>query len=76
MEKCRWCDQTHAGKCPLISSVEFYEDGVTVRRIEFMRPCDYQPPQYVPSVWPLPPLPTTITTLTWPPNTGGWSRYL
>jgi hypothetical protein len=34
--RCHWCGElTHQGKCPLIKAVEFHEDGVTTKRIEF-----------------------------------------
>lgn len=31
---CRWCGACHTGKCPLVSAIEYHEDG-SVKRVEF-----------------------------------------
>jgi len=33
---CRWCGQSHVlTKCPLVKSLEYFEGGKIVRRVEF-----------------------------------------
>lgn len=34
---CRWCDVFHAGPCPWVKAIEYYENGVT-KRVEFRQP--------------------------------------
>lgn len=34
-EPCRWCGTYHQQRCPLVRSLEYHEDGVTVKRVEF-----------------------------------------
>ena len=81
MENCRWCNQAHGPKCPLVKAIEFHEDGITVKRVEFLTPSDYlsmQPP-LLPLPFPAPPplypaperwIPPEVWT--WP-NIGGSS---
>lgn len=35
---CRWCGKMHGGFCIFVKALEFYADGVTVRRVEFHEP--------------------------------------
>ena len=33
---CRWCGALqHQGTCPRVKSIEFHQDGVTVKHVEF-----------------------------------------
>lgn len=41
-DKCAWCGLIHEVKCPLIKSVEYQDDGRTIKRIEFFSPSDMQ----------------------------------
>jgi len=55
--ECRWCGETHVkGVCPKVKSIEFADDGVTVKRVEFMTPRDCMPangwPFFAPSHYP------------------------
>lgn len=44
MTECRWCGDTHLkGVCPKVKVIEFADDGVTVKRVEFMTPRDCMP---------------------------------
>lgn len=37
--RCPYCGAfSHAGMCPRVRSVEYWPDGVTVKRIEFHKP--------------------------------------
>lgn len=38
---CSYCNVVHQTKCPLVKSIEYYEDGI-VKKVEFMLPSDYQ----------------------------------
>lgn len=33
--QCRWCHQLHGPLCPWIKAIELYEDGITIKRVEF-----------------------------------------
>jgi hypothetical protein len=39
-EKCKHCGNIHEFRCPLVKSIEYYEDG-TLKKIEYMTPADY-----------------------------------
>jgi hypothetical protein len=39
--KCRWCGSFHGTTCPNVKAFEFFDDGVTVKRVEFYSPKDY-----------------------------------
>lgn len=41
MNKCRWCDLVHGPMCPAVKALEYADDGVTVRRVEFKVATDY-----------------------------------
>jgi hypothetical protein len=41
MEACRWCGNIHGVKCPDVKAIEYFSDGVTVKRVEFMTAADY-----------------------------------
>lgn len=41
MNKCRWCDLVHGPMCPAVKALEYADDGVTVRRVEFKVVADY-----------------------------------
>ncbi len=41
MLKCRWCGMIHGPMCPAIKAIEYADDGITVRRIEFKCAGDY-----------------------------------
>jgi hypothetical protein len=43
VEKCRWCGCYHlqGGVCPTVKVIEFANDGVTIRRVEFKTAQDY-----------------------------------
>jgi hypothetical protein len=44
MTECRWCGETHIkGICPKVKAIEFRDDGVTVKRIEFLTPMVLMP---------------------------------
>ncbi len=46
---CQYCGNEHATMCPRIKALEFAEDGVTVRRVEFFAPNEYSPVSYPPT---------------------------
>jgi hypothetical protein len=35
---CRWCGRLHVGKCPRVKSIEYLDDGKTVKKVEFFEP--------------------------------------
>lgn len=35
---CRWCGFIHGPACPSVKSLEFFADGVTVKRVEYRDP--------------------------------------
>lgn len=37
-QPCRWCGWTHGTLCPSVRAIEFFEDGLTVKRVEFHPP--------------------------------------
>lgn len=43
VRECQWCGVHHGPHCPLVKSIEYFQDG-TVKRVEFLTPADY--PQY------------------------------
>lgn len=43
MNECRWCGLIHGPQCPTVKAIEFFEDGCTVKRVEFYTPNDYPP---------------------------------
>lgn len=45
---CQYCGMGHTGKCPMISAIEYHEDG-SVKRVEFYAP---QPTQQIPVLGP------------------------
>lgn len=57
-DACRWCGFTHGPQCPVVKSIEFYEDGVTVKRLEYRAASDrllgpvtyYGVPMFPPSI--------------------------
>lgn len=52
--KCGWCGLIHGPRCPSVKAIEYYEDGVTVKRVEFVTAADYvftQPPLPISSPW-------------------------
>ena len=56
--KCQWCGTDHGPRCPIIKSIEFYQDG-TVRKVEFVTVADHLAPlaPAVPNTWPaIPPI--------------------
>ena len=38
--RCQWCGNFHAFKCPMVKSIEYYENSLT-KRVEFFAPKDY-----------------------------------
>lgn len=38
--ECRWCGHAHGDLCPQVKALEFYEDGTTPKRVEFLTPAD------------------------------------
>jgi hypothetical protein len=54
---CRFCGMSHGIRCPSVKAIEYFEDGITVKRVEFMTASDYYHP--LPS-WPQPPLNPTF----------------
>ena len=40
---CRWCGNLHGPQCPNVRAIEFYQDGVTVKRVEFHPPAPVNP---------------------------------
>ena len=56
-EKCRWCGMIHGPTCPTVKSIEYFADGITVKRVEFKTAQDflssvYQQPSVYPQPWP------------------------
>ena len=35
---CRWCGMLYGAFCPSVRSIEFFDDGVTIKRVEFHSP--------------------------------------
>ena len=35
---CRWCGNHHGVFCPSVKAIEFYQDGATIKRVEFHAP--------------------------------------
>ena len=66
INNCRFCGQDHgAFRCPSIKAIEYFEDGITVKRVEFMTPSDYAIPATMP-IYPQPPMnPTFAPSTTW-----------
>lgn len=44
MTTCGWCGNWHGSACPRVKSMEFYPDGITVKRVEFVTLSDLQAP--------------------------------
>jgi hypothetical protein len=44
---CRWCGLLHGPTCPRVKAIEYCDDGVTVRRVEFMTAAAYLAPSGV-----------------------------
>lgn len=42
-EKCRWCGMNHETVCLMVKAIEYFDDGVTVKRVEFKVASDYGP---------------------------------
>ncbi len=38
---CRYCGKSHGVRCPEVKAIEYAEDGVTVRRVEFVTAADF-----------------------------------
>lgn len=38
---CRWCGMLHGAGCPSVKAIEFYADGITIKRVEFKTANDY-----------------------------------
>jgi hypothetical protein len=34
--QCRWCGEIHGQRCASVKAIDFYPDGVTVKRVEFV----------------------------------------
>lgn len=72
--KCKWCDMIHGTLCPTVKAIEYFEDGITVKRVEFKTAADY------PSLGVFPqrseqtsvPIPTAYTS-NWQSALGGFS---
>lgn len=45
LKGCRFCGHIHSDLCPQVKALEYHEDGVTVRRVEFFSPKDHVDPQ-------------------------------
>lgn len=45
VENCRFCGKSHGLRCPEVKAIEYAEDGVTVKRVEFVTAADYLPVQ-------------------------------
>lgn len=65
---CRFCGQSHGLRCPSVKAIEYFEDGVTVKRVEFVTAADYStsyanpdPNRHLPSN----PVPWPYTSTTW-----------
>jgi hypothetical protein len=41
---CRFCGKDHGARCPDVKAIEYAEDGVTVRRVEFVTAADFLAP--------------------------------
>ncbi len=41
---CRFCGMSHGMRCPSVKAIEYFEDGVTVKRVEFMSAADHYAP--------------------------------
>jgi len=60
--ECRFCGMSHGLRCPSIKAIEYFDDGITVKRVEFMTVADFHPTP----IWPSHPInPTFGVTTTW-----------
>lgn len=41
---CRWCGETHGVLCPHVKSIEYFEDGFTVKSVTFKTAADFMAP--------------------------------
>lgn len=41
--RCPWCGGFHQSFCPRVKAIEYAEDGILIRRVEFFAPNDYPP---------------------------------
>jgi hypothetical protein len=42
-DECRWCGVAHPKTiCPRVKAIEYQDDGVTVKRVEYFAPVDYR----------------------------------
>lgn len=39
--KCQWCGGFHQAKCPMVKSIEYFEDSPAIKRVTFYSPKDY-----------------------------------
>ena len=49
IKNCRFCGRDHDALCPSVKAIEYFEDGMTVKRVEFKGASDYYvppPPQF------------------------------
>lgn len=37
-KQCGWCGMIHGPRCFSVHAIEFYPDGITVKRVEFVKP--------------------------------------
>lgn len=43
---CNWCDKDHAGRCPEVKAIEYFETGA-IKRIEFITFADTVAPRHI-----------------------------
>jgi len=46
--ECRFCGMSHGLRCPSVKAIEYFSDGVTVKRVEYMTPSDFHAPLAAP----------------------------
>jgi hypothetical protein len=68
IENCRFCGKSHGVRCPDVKAIEYAEDGVTIRRVEFVTTADFLAPI---QPMPMPTGPVTWSPQRWPNTSGG-----
>jgi hypothetical protein len=50
---CDYCGAIHRAVCPMIKAIEYFEDGFTIKRVEFKTASDCAPAQsgYAPLIF-------------------------
>lgn len=47
---CLFCGKSHGLRCPEVKSIEYFEGGQRIKKVEFMTPADYHAPLGLPTL--------------------------